>query len=52
MIPMVKGFIAVSMEKVVEIIRIVSSESIIYNYEVCTHSETFKEFSALYTNLY
>jgi hypothetical protein len=51
-IPMVNGFIAVSIEKVVDMTKIVNIVSIIYNYEVCTHPKTFKEFCALYTNLY
>jgi hypothetical protein len=51
-IPMVNGFIAINIEKVVEVTRRVKIVNSIYNYEGCTHSRVFKGLCALYTNLY
>jgi hypothetical protein len=50
-IPIVSGFIAKNMENAVIDVNIIRSVSIIYNYEICTHTLDFKGLCALYTNL-
>jgi hypothetical protein len=51
-IPIVSGFMAVNIEKVVDVTKIVRIVNSIYNYEGCTRSTVFKGLCALYTNLY